>query len=120
MRFPTPFTVQTKRFSEGPERDPRGAYVKKWADPVTQPVIAIGPKERFVEPMTPGYDRVMVRREVFAPPEFIAGPLDILIIPARRNEPELEYEVFGYPEDYNDGPWGFTPGLVVRVQRIEG
>ncbi|QIS16494.1 hypothetical protein [Nocardia arthritidis] len=118
--FPTPYTVQTRRFRQGPEKDPRGSLVKKWDAPAVQPVIAIGPKERFTEPAVSGYDRVVIRREIFVPPEFIAGPWDKLIIPAHRNEPELEYEVQGYPEDYNDGPWAFQPGLVVRVTRAEG
>ncbi|ATL70779.1 hypothetical protein CRH09_35955 [Nocardia terpenica] len=118
--FPTPYVVQTRRFREGPEKDPRGSLVKKWDDPVTQPVIAIGPKERVTDPSVPGYDRVIVRRQIYVPPEFTAGPEDKLVIPAHRNEPEREYTVQGYPEDYTEGPWDFRPGLVVRVTRTEG
>lgn len=112
--------VLTRAYREGPEKDSRGSLIKTWDQPVPQAVIAIGPKERFTEPFAPGYDRVIVRRQVFVPPEFKAGPEDKVIIPAHLNEPELEYMVLGYPEDYSYGPWGFEPGLVVRVMRTEG
>lgn len=119
--FPTPYIVYTRRFHEGPEKDPRGSLIKTWDAPVPQAVIAIGPKE-LVSDLTakPGYDRRIVRRDLLVPPEFEAAPQDKVIIPAHRNEPELEYLVADYPADYCVGPWGFQPGLVVSVTRTEG
>ncbi|MGW0245057.1 hypothetical protein ACWDYH_00265 [Nocardia goodfellowii] len=113
--FPTPYTAHTRAFSEGPEKDPRGSLVKKWATPVAQRLIAIGPKTVETEPVKPGYDRVVIKRDLYAPPGFVAGPQDKVLLPG-----EPEYIVVGYPEDFSGGPWGFNPGLVVHVTRTEG
>lgn len=67
------------------------------------------------EPKTRGStERVIVDVEVFAPADLPIGPYDLVDLP------DGQYWVIGQPEDYNHGPFGATPGLVVNLRRVEG
>ncbi|WP_280430033.1 hypothetical protein [Nocardia brasiliensis] len=114
MRFPTPYVVLSQRFSEGPEKDARGNPVKKWSNPFAQSVIAFGPPQSS-EPKLAGHDRVVVELELFVPPEFVAAHQDKQKLPDGS-----VWSVLGAIEDYTHGPWGFAPGGVVNLKRVEG
>ena len=66
------------------------------------------------EPSLAGHDRVELEGQVFAPGSFRPGPLDLIVLGGE------DFEVVGHPEDYNHGPFGFTPGVVVNVRRVTG
>lgn len=117
MNFPTPFTVGHHVFSttseDGYNRDVptftpaanvAGVQVKVygWANPVG------------AEPKLAGHDRVAVEVELYAPPGFNPGPHDLIDLP------NGQFEVVGYPEDYMHGPFGFQPGYVINLRRVEG
>ncbi|WP_431941677.1 hypothetical protein [Nocardia grenadensis] len=61
-----------------------------------------------------GHDRVVVEVELFAPEEFDCAPQDKVILSG------TEYSVIGHAEDYNNGPFGWRPGLVINLKRAEG
>ncbi|WP_280485358.1 hypothetical protein [Nocardia cyriacigeorgica] len=113
VMFPTPFTVQTRAYSQGPDKDPRGNLIERWADPVVQPVIGWGAPQS-AEPKVTGHDRVVVELELFVPEGFTCGPKDKILVG------NIEYLVLGFPEDYNHGPFGFRPGCVVNLKRAVG
>jgi hypothetical protein len=118
VTFPTPFTVGHHVYSSTtkdgynreipvytPTRDAPGVSnpVYGWANPVNS------------EPKVAGHDRVVVEMELYAPPAFHPGPQDLIDIPGSG-----QFEVIGYPEDYNHGPFGFQPGYVINLRRVEG
>lgn len=117
MKFPTPFTVGWHVYSttttDGynrqvpaytPEKTAEGTpkAVYGWANPTN------------TEPKLAGHDRVVVDVELYTPPGFNPGPHDLIDLP------QGQFEVIGYPEDYNHGPFGFQPGYVVNLRRVEG
>ncbi|EME14805.1 hypothetical protein [Rhodococcus triatomae] len=69
---------------------------------------------RSDEPRLAGRDAVTVEVELFAPATFPAQPHDRVLLGGRL------FEVIGHAEDYNHGPFGFQPGLVVNLRRVEG
>ncbi|KAA0021809.1 hypothetical protein [Antrihabitans cavernicola] len=109
------YKVGTRKFSEGPDKDPRGNKVKRWAPAVEQRAICWGPANaNQAEPKVVGHDRVVVELELCVPEGFDVGPQDKVIIAG------AEYDAIGYPEDFNNGPFGFRPGMVVNLKRVEG
>lgn len=111
--FPTPFTVLTHAVSEGAD-DAYGSPTKTWAAGVQQRVMGWAPASTDREPVEVGRTVVVRDLDVFAPPEFAIGPHD------RATIDGLLYEVVGNPGDYTHGPFGFTPGIVVSLKRVEG
>jgi len=117
VTFPLRFTVGLHTYSEGtadgynesaavytPVKTVAGTSyrVYGWSTPTS------------TEPKLAGHDRVIVDVELLVPPGFPAGPHDLIDLP------DGQYEVLGQPEDYNNGPFGFTPGLVVNLRRTTG
>jgi hypothetical protein len=88
-----------------PARDVDGTQyeVYGWSTPATQ------------EPKLAGHDRVEVDVELLVPPDFPVGPHDLVDLPDVG-----QFEVIGYPEDFTKGPFGFQPGAVVNLRRVEG
>ncbi|CRY79885.1 hypothetical protein SAMN05421776_11759 [Nocardia farcinica] len=117
--FPTPYTVQTRTYRQGPGRDPRGSLIESWDFPVSQSVIGWAAPQS-TEPKVIGHDRVVIEVELFVPPGFRVGPKDRVIIPATGVMPAKEYFAVGYPEDFCFGPFAFQPGYVVNLIRAEG
>jgi hypothetical protein len=112
MTFPTPYTVLTEAYSAG-SYDAHGNPVDSWAAPVQQRVIGWYVPVA-IEPKVAGRDAVVVDLALMVPPDFIIGPLDRVTVAGNS------FEVIGYPEDYTHGPFGFNPGLVVNLKRVEG
>lgn len=115
--FPLRFRVGVRTLATDIE-DAHGDPAITWSDPVDHPVYGWGPPgaggSDHGEPKLAGHDRVIVDRELLAPPGFPAGPRDRVVFP------DGEFDVLGYPEDYTSGPFGYMPGLVVNCRRVEG
>ena len=66
------------------------------------------------EPHGEGRDNVVVTDvELLAPPGFPVGPYDVIDLP------DGQYEVIGQPEDYNQGPFAYTPGVRVNLRKVD-
>lgn len=120
MTFPLLFTVGHHVWSAGtenangnttdvytPAKGSAGTQVKVygWSTPVTS------------EPRIAGHDRTIVEVEMLAPPGFVVSPRDLIDLP---QGPSGQFEVIGYDEDYNNGPFGWHPGTVVNLRRVDG
>lgn len=117
LSIPAKYTVGVKTFSESGE-DVHGNPVSSWSDPVDHKVCFWAPpaaRGDQGEPDVAGHDRVVIDLELCVPEGFPAGPHDRIVVPGRG-----VFEVLGYPEDFNHGPW-WSPGVVVfNLQRVEG
>lgn len=106
------------RTSSSVGEDAHGDPTEVWSDPVEHPVYGWAPPSAggsdHGEPKLAGHNRVIVDRELLVPPGFPATPHNRVVFP------DGEFEVLGYPEDYNSGPFGYMPGLVVNCRRVEG
>lgn len=111
--FPAPFTVQTMEFQKT-GMDSHGNPVQSWDNPQPQRVFGWA-VANSAQPKYVGADRTIVDVELYVPPGFTAGPRDRITVP-----PGWLFEVVGYPEDYNHGPFNWSPGLVVNLVRVEG
>lgn len=116
VAYPVPllWEVQTKKYLEGGGTNSHGSQIDVWADPVSQRVYGWSvPDSR--EPKVAGHDRVTVRIELLVPPAFDCGPYDKVIVPGHG-----ELDAIGDPEDFNHGPFGFQPGFVVNLGKVDG
>lgn len=52
--------------------------------------------------------------ELLAPAGFSVGPYDVVDLP------DGQYQVMGHPQDFGYGPFGYDPGVVVKLRRVEG
>ena len=109
MNFPTPWTVQHVVWSAG-GTDAHGNPVDVYAPPVDVKVMGwseLQPDERVS-------GRVVIDLRLFGPPGMSGASRDRWILP------EGVYEQQGPVQDYTRGPFGFAPGVVVNLQRVEG
>lgn len=67
------------------------------------------------EPKLAGHDRVVVDVELLVPPGFGVGPHDLVDLPDVG-----QFEVIGEPEDFTKGPFGFQPGAVINLRKVDG
>ncbi|MBP2211088.1 hypothetical protein JOJ87_001432 [Rhodococcus ruber] len=110
--IPTPYTVGVRTYTES-GKDDRGNPVESWSAPVDHPVYGWS-MPSSTEPKVAGHNRVLVSLELLVPPTFPAKAHDRVVVDGE------EFEVLGRPEDFNHGPFGFAPGLVVNLGRTEG
>lgn len=109
--FPTPYTVDVLPFVAGAE-DSHGNATDTWGAAVTQAVHGwSGPSD---EPGERGRDAVTWDLKLYAPPGFVVGPRDRVIVLGKT------YEVEGDVEDFTHGPFRFAAGLRVSLRRVEG
>lgn len=117
MTYPTPYTVGHHAYSADGE-DPRGNPVVTYTPPADQPGTEVPVYGWYVpsstEPALAGHDRVIVDVAMLVPPGFPAGPHDLIDLP------DGQCEVIGYAEDYTHNPFGWGPGGVLNLQRVEG
>ncbi len=104
--LPTPFTVLHRAYITDAE-DAHGNPVDDWTPPTTVPVYGWA-APNSTEPKRAGIDAVVVTLQVIAP-VFTAGDKDRVIVQG------VEYDVVGDVEDWNHGPFGFAPGVVVNL-----
>lgn len=111
--IPANYTVGLQTLTES-GKDAHGNPVRVWSDPVEYPACWWA-NPTSDEPDVAGHDRVVIDLELCTPEDFPATPHDRIVIPVRG-----VFEVLGYPEDFNHGPW-WDPGVVVwNLQRVEG
>lgn len=106
--IPLPHRVVRVRRTRRPEVNELGNDV--WVDEeVEDPVMVAGwATPNSDEPKEAGHDRRVVTVELYAPTgEF--RPEDAVRIPGRDDL----LEVIGEPENYDHGPFGFSPGVEV-------
>ena len=109
--FPERFTVQHEVFTPGVE-DSQGNEVDAWAAPVAVRVYGWAPPsgDREIRDTRTGVERDL---DLYCRTPF-AGPRDRVTIRGER------FTVVGHPENYDFGPFGFTPGCRVNLRRVEG
>lgn len=93
--------------------DAHGNPVKAWGDPVEHAVHGWSIPNP-VEPKLAGHDRVVVDVEVLAPESVVVGPDDRMVVDGKT------YDVVGEREDWNHSPWGWRPGFVINLRRVDG
>ncbi|KUF05704.1 hypothetical protein AUL38_16040 [Leucobacter sp. G161] len=86
--------------------------VESWADPVELPVYAIAPpvQDDVTRPERTGFTHVLDLYMSSSP----SGHRDVFVVHGG------EYFAEGVPDDFNFGPFGFKPGVRVRLMRTEG
>jgi hypothetical protein len=68
----------------------------------------------MTEPPEAGRAEVAWTIDIYAPSSWSPAPADHILLDG------AEFEVVGYPEVWDRGPFGFTPGAVVHCRRVEG
>lgn len=110
--FPTPFEVLTEKHYKG-EPNKYGDREDLWHPPVAQKVYGWDPPGPEEESFSANRDEIIHELNVYVPPGFDFSTEDFMTIQGER------YRAVGGMRDYNHGPFGFMPGLVARVKRVE-
>lgn len=110
MNLPTPHTVQHIRWEAG-GTDAHGNPAPDYADPVDVQVYGWS----FPAPEERTNQRVVVDVSLFGPPDLTVDSRDRFILPGLGL-----HEVAGPAQDYGNGPFGWKPGVVVNLVRVEG
>lgn len=114
MGFPTPFTVDLRVYSSG-EEDAWGDGEPTWAEPEDRAVYGWAPAGTSEE-QDAGRNPTQIDLQVFGPAASLddVKPRDRMIVAGDL------YEVDGERENFNYGPFGFTPGVRVNLKRVVG
>lgn len=118
--FPLLWQVNVERWERDPKggKDNRGRPLGKLGAPTTEWVYGWN-SPRSSEPVVVGAERDVVDVQLLVPPAFKpVGPRDYVTLPPLTGGPR--YRVLGYIEDFNHGPFGWQPGGVINLQRVEG
>ena len=121
MSFPTPYTVGHHVATVTGDRFRNAVTYTPPRDAPGTPVVVIQIAAPQSEAGTrdgrqlAGYDRTLIDLELYVLPEFKPDKGDLIDIPEMG-----QFEVAGYPEDYNHGFHGWRPGSVVPLRRVEG
>lgn len=110
--IPTAQTISHLVWSAGAV-DSHGNPVDTWAAPVDVDVYYYGPPTRIPNDPEPGGTQIIHDIEVGAP-TFVVGSRDRFVIENRT------YEVTGDPQVWDNGPFGYQPGMVVKLRKVEG
>lgn len=108
--FPTPWTILHMAYA-GTTNDSHGNQVETWADPVPRAVYGWAAPQ-FTEPMTPGVTSEVVTLIVYSP-KFDVGERDRFAVDGKT------YDIVGEAGDYDHGPFGFHPGMVINLKRSD-
>ncbi|KZM75559.1 hypothetical protein [Nocardia terpenica] len=120
MSFPLRGVVGHHRYRDG-GLDAHGNPVPSYTPPLDAPgtpvaVYGWGPA-RSAEPALPGHDRVIIDVKIYVPADFSPAPRDLVDLPAG---PAGRFEVVGIAGDANHGPFGWVPGNVIAVRKVDG
>jgi len=96
-----------------PTTDEHNHRVDAWGEPEPVFVFCWAPVEESAD-IEQGRTPVMSVRDIAAPPGVTGSHDDKWWLDG------VEYRQVGGVKDCTTGPFGFTPGVVVRVRRIEG
>lgn len=111
-QYPTPWNVGVREFSSS-AIDSHGNPGEFWGDPVDRPVYAWAPAGT-AEPFEVARDAVTWDLDLYAPAGFSCGPRDRVVVDGS------EFEVVGRVQDFTRGPFGWAPGVRVRLKMVEG
>lgn len=113
MTFPTPYTVGWHH-ADPDATDAHGNPTTAYTPPLDEDGTEVAVIGWAPVAMTEsGTTRVEADLDLFVPPETQSGPNDVVDLP------DGPYEVVGWVEDYTKGPFGFTPGMVVKLRRVQ-
>lgn len=112
VAFPTPFSVQTMKRTLG-DPDRYGEREEAWGAPVDQKVYGWSPPGPEEELFSANRNAIVHDLNVYVPSGFDCAADDRVIISGET------YRCVGDNRDYNNGPFGYTPGLVIRAKRVE-
>lgn len=110
--IPLPFTVGLRSYSSSGE-DAHGNAIPTFAAAVDTPAFWWTPTS--TEPRLAGQDRVIVDMFVVVDSATAVYPHD------RIDVEDREFEVIGEPEDYDHGPFGYSPRRrPIALRRVDG
>lgn len=109
--FPSPYSVDLLVRTTGPE-DAHGNATTTYAEPQRVQVIGWAPATADQQPADDTRQAVVRDLDLYAE-SFSGRPLDRVLVGG------VLYEQVGHPEDWRFGPFGFTPGVVVHLKRVE-
>lgn len=118
MTFPLRYTVGWHTFSEG-AADGRGNTTKTHTPALT--AAGTGVKVMGWAPTRQAETsevRVESDLDLFVPATVTSKPGDVVDVPLDKSVGT--FEVVAYPDDWNHGPFGYTPGSVVKLKRVQG
>lgn len=118
MTFPTPHVIGLHVWVAGVEDDHGNAV-----DTYTPALDAPGAEHPVIgwavptssEPALAGHDRVVVDVQLLVPPDFPARAHDVIDLPTGGR-----YEVVGEVGGTEGNPFGWVPGGVVNLRRVDG
>jgi hypothetical protein len=113
MTFPTPFEVGWHTWSAGTatgRNTPTDVYTPALTATGTSVKVIGWAPTRETEPNA---TRVESDIDLFVPPGVASQPKDVVDLPIGR------FEVVGWPQDFTYGPFGFQPGAVIKLKRIQ-
>ncbi|WP_159844910.1 hypothetical protein [Nocardia sp. CY41] len=121
MTFPTPYEVGLHVYSET-ARDGHGNPVAVYTPPLDEPgtpYAVIGWAITGTdEPALDGHDREITSVELLTPPGFPAVARDVIDLPA---DPAGQFEIVGAVKTSGPAnPFGWNPGGVLNLERVEG
>lgn len=109
--FPSPYSVDWQARVVGPP-DAHGTTTFTYADPISVPVHGWAPPSPDQQPDQSDRAPVVIALHLTAD-DFPGGPKDRVTVGGQM------FEQIGYPEDFRNGPFGFTPGVRVSLRRVE-
>ncbi|MGO3325318.1 hypothetical protein [Gordonia sp. (in: high G+C Gram-positive bacteria)] len=112
MTFPLLFSVGHRVYN-GSGEDAHGNPVESWATPVVREVYGWGSPQTS-EPKLAGHDREIVEVELLVPPGFSCSARDRMVLDG------VEFEVIGGPEMFDHNPFGWNPGGIVNLKKVDG
>lgn len=111
MTFPLAQTVGHKPYSST-TKNAHGNDVAVYGAVVDREVYGYGPPIRVAD-AEPGGTQVIEGIDVYAP-LFPVDDRDLFVVGG------LDYMVIGEAGDWTNGPFGFEPGQVIHLKRVEG
>ncbi|MFF1531488.1 head-tail adaptor protein [Cellulomonas sp. NPDC058312] len=111
--IPLPFTAGLRAFI-GSAEDDLGNPTEGWGTAVETSAVWWTPSSVATsEQKMAGHDRVVVDLVMVVDSATAVGPRDRVVIDGR------DFEVIGYPEDFDHGPWWQPGRKPVNLRRIE-
>src|SRR4051812_39293409 len=103
--------ILQKPYAAG-EKNAHGNKAKEYGEPIEREVYGYGPPASTKNP-EPGGTQVIEGLDVFAP-IFPVDDKDLFVVDGD------EYAVVGEAGDWTKGPFGYQPGQVIHLKRVEG
>jgi len=112
--LPASKSVGVRAYSEGTKNALNDA-APSWAQAASKAVYGWAPAGTS-EPFEAARGAVTWDLDLLVPPSFTCDPRDRIVVPGFTQE----FEVDGQVQQYNDGPFGFTPGGIVHLKAVAG